>query len=120
MRDVGDDRLDGDGRVDEAQLVGGGDGFGERGGDVLFVVEELPLEIVELDEVAIDDADEADAGADESAGDDGAEGAAAADERAAGGESLLPCFAEGGEADLAVVAVWGFGGHGGGVQWVSK
>ena len=72
-----------------------------------FVVEELPLQIVELDEIAIDDAHEADAGADERFGDDGAEGTAAADERAAGGESLLPFFAEGGEADLAVVAVWG-------------
>ena len=85
--DVGDDRLDGDGGVDEAELVGGGDGFGEGGGDVGFVVEELPLQIVELDEVAVDDADEADAGADECAGDDRAEGAAAADERAAGGET---------------------------------
>ena len=55
--DVGDDRLDLDRAVDQPQLPRGGLGLGEIVGDVLLVEEDLALEVVGLDEVAVDDAD---------------------------------------------------------------
>jgi len=53
-RDIGDDRLDFNRTIDLPQLFGSGHGFRQRGGNVGFVVEHLPLQIVELEEVAID------------------------------------------------------------------
>ena len=57
------DRLDGDIGVDAAQLARGGFGFGQIGGDVVFVEENLALQVVEFDEVAVHDAHAAHAGA---------------------------------------------------------
>ena len=76
--DVGDDRLDGDGGVDRTQLARGRLRLGQVIGDVVFVEEDLTLKVVRLDEIAIDDADEADAGPHQGVGDHGAERAAAA------------------------------------------
>ena len=42
-------------------------------GDVVLVEEDLPLQVARLDEVAVDDADVADAGADQGVGQHGAE-----------------------------------------------
>ena len=48
--DVGHERLDRDLRVDLAQLVGRGDGLGQLGGDVVFVEQHLPLQVVQSPE----------------------------------------------------------------------
>ena len=53
--DVGNDGLDGDGGVDPGQLAAGGLGLGQVVGDVLLVEQRLPLQVVQLDEVAVDD-----------------------------------------------------------------
>ena len=74
--DVGDDRLDVNRRVDGREFSRGGLGLGQVLGDVLLVEEHLPLQVGRFDEVAIDDADMADAGANQGVGQHGAEGAA--------------------------------------------
>ena len=64
----------------------------------------MPLQVVELDKVAIDETDMAHARTDKCVGDYGAQRPAAADERAGGKQSLLAFFAQGREAHLTVVA----------------
>ena len=100
-----------------AELARGGLGLGQVVGDVVLVEEDLPLEVVRLDEVAVDEPDVADAGADQGVGQHGAERPAAAERDAAGQQPALARLAEAGEADLAAVAVQGveairFEGHG--------
>ncbi len=102
--DVGDDRLDRDRRVDLPQLARGGLGLGQVVRHVGLVEQHLPLEVARLDEVAVDDADEADAGADQGVGQHGAERAAAAERDARREQLLLPGLADAGEAHLAGVA----------------
>jgi hypothetical protein len=63
------------------------------------------MEIVAFQEVAIDNADEADSSPDELVGDDAAEGAAAADERSGRRQSTLTILAEWRESHLATVAI---------------
>jgi hypothetical protein len=115
--DVGDDRLDLDRAVDPAELARGGLGLGEVVGDVLLVEEDLPLEVVRLDEVAVDEPDVADPGADEVVRQHGAERPAAAEGDAAGHQPALARLAQPVEADLAAVTIQGveairFEGHG--------
>ncbi len=55
MRQVGDHRFDDDFGIDLPQLVGGGNCLRQAVGDILFVVENLPLQIVELEKVAVDE-----------------------------------------------------------------
>ena len=55
--DVGDDRLDRDRAVDRPELARGGLGLGQVVGDVVLVEQDLALEVVGLDEVAVDDPD---------------------------------------------------------------
>ncbi len=102
--DVEDVGLDGDARIDAAEFFGGGDGLGALGGDVVFVEEDLALEVVEFDKVAVADAEEAEAGADEGVGEDGAEGAAAEEDGAGVAEAVLAVGADAFEEDLAGVA----------------
>ena len=104
-RDVGDDRLDGDGRVDLAQPPRRGDGLGQLLGDVGFVEQHLAVQVVGLEKVAVDDPHEADAGAHEQIGRHAAQGAATADEHARREQPPLPFFAERREAHLAAVAI---------------
>ena len=65
-------------RVDGAELAGGGLGLGQVLGHVVLVEQHLPLQVAGLDEVAVDEAQMADAGADQGVGQHGAQGAAAA------------------------------------------
>ena len=84
-------------RVDRPQLARGGLGLGQVVGDVVLVEEHLPLEVVRLDEVAVDDPDVADAGADQVVGQHGAERPAAAERDAAGQQPALARLAERGK-----------------------
>lgn len=52
--DVGDDWFDGDFAVDLFEFFCGGDCFGEMLLDVVFVKQNLPLEIAEFDEISVD------------------------------------------------------------------
>ncbi len=63
--EVGDEGVDGDGRVEEGDLAAGGFGFGEREEGVGLVEEDLALEVGGLDEVAVDEGEGSDAGAGE-------------------------------------------------------
>lgn len=114
--DVGDLGVEGAGGIDFGELVGGGDGFGELRAEVVFVEEDLSLEVGEFDEVAIDESNIADARADKGLCEDGAERTDAADEDAGVAEFFLTFGADAVEEDLAAVAVE-FGGdvtgHGG-------
>ena len=91
--------------VDLPELPRGGLGLGQVVGDVLLVEEDLALEVVRLDEVAVDDPDVADARADQVVGQHGPERPAAADRDPAGHQLALAGLAQRGEADLAAVAV---------------
>ena len=88
-------------------------------GDVGFVEEGLAWEVGIVDEVAVDEAEAAEAGAGEDFGADGAEGAATEDGDAGGEESLLAGDAEAVETELAAVAfeLVGREGHGGIIRW---
>ena len=78
MVDVGHDRLDGHGRVDAPQFFSGGDRLGQTLPGVVFVEENLPLEVAQFDEIAIDDAHRADARPHQRIGRGAAQGPAAA------------------------------------------
>ena len=80
--------------VDRAELPRGGLGLGQVLGDVVLVEENLALEVVRLDEVAIDDPDAADPGADEVVGQHGAERTATADRHPACKQLPLARLAE--------------------------
>ena len=95
----------GDRAVDPPELPRGGLGLGQVVGDVLLVEEDLALEVVRLDEVAVDDPDVADPRARQVVGQHGAERPAAADRHPAGHELALARLAQRGEPDLAAVAV---------------
>ena len=60
-------------------FVAAASALGRLLGHVGLVEEHLPLEVARLDEVAVDDADEADAGADQRVGQHGAQRPAAAE-----------------------------------------
>ena len=92
---VGDDRLDFDRAVDLSQFLRRRHGFGECRGDIGLVVQHLPLQIVQLQEIAIDDSQLADTGPRKGVGNHTSQRAAAADERTAGSQSTLPFFAYG-------------------------
>jgi hypothetical protein len=102
--EVGDNGFDVDFGVDSTEAAVGGDGFGELLVGVVFVEEDLALEVGEFDEVAIDDADVSDAGAGEAVSEDAAEGAAAGEQDGAVFEALLSEFADAAEEHLFVVA----------------
>src|SRR5262249_36310024 len=96
------------------QLVRGGHGLWHVVGDVRLIEQHLPLEIRHLDEVAVDDADETDAGPDQVVGQHRAEGPAAADGDPRPTDPLLPGLANAGHAGLAGVTLGGleFNAHG--------
>lgn len=98
--EIGDDSLDGNGGIDGFEFALGGDGFGEGIAGVGLVEESLTLEIGRLDEIAIEDSNAADAGADQQAGRGGANSSAANDYGAGGEEALLALESEVRKKDL--------------------
>ena len=103
--EVGDVRVDVDGGVDAGEVAAGGFGLGEGGAGVVFVEEHLALEVGGLDEVAVNEGESPDAGAGQQAGRGGSGGADAYDGDVGPSKKLLAGFADGGEEDLAGVAV---------------
>ncbi len=79
--EIGDDAFDGNGRIDRAQLTFCGDSFGEDVEGVGLVKEDLALQVRRLNEIAVDDFDIADAGANEKIGSGGSDSATANDGR---------------------------------------
>ena len=92
-------------RIDLSQPSRRGDRFRQFLGDVAFVEENLAMEVVAFEKIAIDDAHESDAGSDELVGDHAAKSAAAADQRSGRQQSTLPLLAERSEPHLAAVAI---------------
>ena len=88
--EVGDDALHLDLRVGRAQVPLGRHGLGQIVGDVLLGIEQLPVQVVILDEVAVDHAHPAHPGAHQRAGDHRAERPAAHHHREALAQPALP------------------------------
>ncbi len=103
--EVGDVGMDGDGGVEEGYLAAGGFGLGEGLEGVVFVEEDLALEVGGLDEVAVDEGEGADAGAGEERGGGGSGGSDSDDGDVGGGEELLAGRGDAGKEDLTGVAV---------------
>jgi hypothetical protein len=87
--EVGDDTFDRNGGIDGFELAFGGDRFGEGVAGVIFIEQGLALEIGRFDEIAIEDANATDAGADQEAGRGCTDGSAANDYGAGGQEPPL-------------------------------
>ena len=96
--------------VDRPELARGRLGLGQVLGDVVLVEKDLPLQVVGLDEVAVDDAERADAGPGEVVGQHGAERTAAAERDPALHECTLAGLAELRETDLPAVTIEWLGG----------
>src|SRR5262249_29621876 len=79
--------------------------LGKIVGDIRFVEEYLALKIMRLDEIAVDDADHADAGARKVIGEYGSERSAATECHAAGQKRALPLFSELRKPDLRAVSI---------------
>lgn len=103
--EIGDAGLDRDLRIETRDLTGCGYGLGEGLAGVMFVEQKLALQIAGLDVIAVDDAQESHAGAGEKRCQDRARGAASDDGYAGRGEFVLTFGADGGEEDLAGIAV---------------
>ena len=101
--EIGDDTFDGHGRIDRAQPALRGDRLGKNVESIGLLEEGLPLQVGGLHEIAIDDSQVADAGANEKIRCRGADCAAADDDRPGGEKPLLPCRADPGEKHLARV-----------------
>jgi hypothetical protein len=92
--EIGDETFDGNGGIDGFELALGGNGFGEGIARVIFIEQGLALKIGRLDEIAIDDSNAADPGADQQTGGGCANGSAADDYGAGDEEALLAMEAE--------------------------
>jgi len=103
--EVGDVGVDVDAGVDAGEVEAGGFGFGEGSAGVVFVEEHLALEVGGLYEVAVDEGEAAYAGTGQEAGGGGSGGSDSDDGDVGAGEELLAGGADGGEEDLAGVAV---------------
>src|SRR6187401_1740480 len=111
MSHVGNDRLDLHFGVDSAELIRGRDRLRQSVGDVLFIVEHLPLQIVELEKIAVDDSYEAHPCAYECFSHDGSQRATSAHQRASFPQLLLAFVAQGRVASLAIVSGCGTLAH---------
>jgi hypothetical protein len=111
IRDIGNNRFDLDLGIDTAEFVRSCNRLGQTASDVLFVVQHLPLEIVEFEKIAIDDADQADARAHQRFRNHGAKGATAANESTPFAQLPLAFCPKGDESRLAVVSIWRRGAH---------
>src|SRR5262249_3709722 len=103
--DVGDDGIDVDTGVDGGQFAGGGLGLGQVLGHVVFVEQHLPLQVARLDEIAVDQPQMADAGANQSVGQHRAQRATAAQRHTRIEQTPLTVFADAGETNLPAVAL---------------
>jgi len=103
--EVGDVGGDGDAGVDAGEVAASGFGLGEGVAGVVFVEEDLALEVGGLDEVTVDESEAADAGAGEEAGGGGAGSSDADDSCVSLLEAALTLGADAVEEDLAGVAV---------------
>ena len=103
---VDDDGLHGDVRVDAGEASRRRDGLREALADVRLLEERLPLEVRELDDVAVDDPQESDARPGEEARRLGPQAAAAGDEDPGRPDPGLAGLADGAEEDLAGVAIF--------------
>jgi len=101
---VGDDGLDVNAGVDGAELASGGLGLGQVLGNVVLVEEDLALQVAGFDEVAIDQAQVADPGADKRVGQYGPQRPAAAESDVTVQEPPLTLLADAVEAHLTAVA----------------
>ena len=102
---VDDDGLHGDVRVYAGEAAGRRDGLREPLADVRLLEEGLPLEVRELDDVAVDDPEEPDARPGQEARRLGPQAAAAGDEDPGRPDAGLAGLADGAEEDLAGVAI---------------
>ena len=103
--EVGDMRGDLDAGVDAGEVAASGFGLGEGFAGVVFVEEDLALEVGGLDEVTVDEGEAADAGAGEETG-GGGTGCADSDDGGVGvAEAMLALGADAGEEDLPGVTV---------------
>src|SRR5207249_6979389 len=99
--EIGDDTFDGHRRIDGAKLAFGGDSLGKDVESVGLVEQGLALQVRGLNEIAIDDFDVANAGANEKIGSGGSDCAASNDARPCGEQALLPFRASPREKHLA-------------------
>src|SRR5262249_4609183 len=95
--DVGDDRLDSDLGVDLPQLASRGLRLGQVRRHVGFIKQYLALEVMRLDEIAVDDAQVTDTGPYQGVGQHGAQSAAATECDAAIAEPDLALGADAGK-----------------------
>ena len=79
---VSNDRFDHDRGIYPTEFLGRGDRFGKLSGNVVFVEQDLPLQIARFEEVAIDDPHVADPGSHQGVGQHATEGSTAADQQA--------------------------------------
>jgi len=102
--EIGDEAFDGNGGVDGAKFLLSGNRFRKRIACVGFVEQRLALKVGRLDEIAVKNAETANAGAGEQSGGGSADGAAADYDGAGRGKALLAGFTNAGEENLARVA----------------
>src|SRR5262245_58157206 len=104
MVDVGDDRLERDGAVDFRQLAARGDRLGKLVGNVLFSEQYLPLQVAELDEIAIDKPQKAHAGPRQSVGNGAPQRSAAAQQHPPAANATLSLVADAMKQHLPAIA----------------
>ncbi len=97
--------MDGDAGVELGDVAAGGLGLGQALAGVGLIEEDLALEVGGLDEVAVDEGEGAYAGSGEQRGRGSAHGTTADDGDVCPREPLLAGDADGGEENLAGVAV---------------
>jgi hypothetical protein len=105
------DRLDLDLAIDEPELSRRSLGLGKIVLDILFVEEDLALQVVGLDEIPIDDPQVPDAGANEMVRQNGPQRSASTERDPAFHEGSLTRFTQCGEANLTRVTIKGVGGR---------
>jgi len=97
--------FDGHLTVDGAKTAFGGHGLGKRFASVGFIEQSLALKVGRLDEIAVNDPQVTDAGADEQIGGYRSQRAATDQDNARGQEPALSILANTGEKDLARVSI---------------
>ncbi len=101
---IGDDRFDRHFGVDSSKSSSGGNNFGQVIGHILFIEQNLTLQITEFDEVSIDNTNMPHASSDHRVGQNAAQCSAAHQQDSTVGEFLLSLFADSGEQHLLVVS----------------
>ena len=99
--EVGDDTFHGDAGIDGAQLLLRGNRFGQGFLGIRFVKKRLALQVGRLDEIAINDSQLTDAGADQKIGGGSADGTATDDDGTGSEQPLLTFRTDPGEKHLA-------------------